>query len=69
MCGEDVDVRIHFAKLANMQEQLLVAMGESGSDQHYANILLASLPQCYEVRVVALTTNADNTDRASSPVK
>ena len=67
MCGEDDDVRIHFAMLANIQEQLLVAMGESVSDQHYSNILLASLPQCYEVRVVALTTNADNTDRGIEP--
>jgi len=67
-CGEDDDVRAHFAKLANMREQL-AAMGESISDQHYANILLASLPKCYEMRVTAITTNADDTGRGIEPQK
>jgi len=67
-CGEDEDVRAHFAKLANMREQL-AAMGESISDQHYANILLASLPKCYKMRVTAITTNADDTGRGIEPQK
>jgi hypothetical protein len=67
-CGEDDDVCAHFAKLANMHEQL-ATMGESISDQHYANILLASLPKCYEMRVTMITTNADDTGRGIEPQK
>jgi gag-polypeptide of LTR copia-type len=61
-CEEDNDVRAHFAKLANIREQL-TAMGETVGDQQYANILLASLPSCYEMRVCAITTNADETGK------
>jgi len=67
-CGEDEDIRAHFVKLANMREQL-AAMGESISDQHYVNILLASLPKCYKMRVTAITTNADDTGRGIEPQK
>ena len=67
-CGEDDDVHAHFAKLANMREQL-AGMGESISDQHYANILLVSLPKCYKMRITAITTNADDTGRGIEPQK
>jgi len=67
-CGEDDNVHAHFAKLANMHEQL-AAMGESISDQHYVNILLASLPKCYKMCVTAITTNADDTGRGIEPQK
>jgi hypothetical protein len=67
-CGEDDDVRAHFVKLANMRKQL-AAMGESISDQHYANILLASLPKCYEMCITTITTNADDTGRGIEPQK
>ena len=59
-CGDNDNVRAHFAKLANIREQL-ASMGQSIADQQYANILLASLPPCYEMRVCAITTNADET--------
>jgi hypothetical protein len=47
-CGEDNDVRAHFAKLTNYHEQL-VAMGQSIPDQQFADILIASLPSCYKM--------------------
>jgi hypothetical protein len=40
-CGEDDDVHAHFAKLANMHEQL-AAMGESISDQHCRDSVLTT---------------------------
>ena len=67
-CGEEDDVRAHFAKLANTREQL-AAMGETVADQQYANILLASLPSCYEMRVCAITTNADETGKDIDPAR
>jgi hypothetical protein len=67
-CGEDDDVCAHFAKLANMREQL-AAMGESISDQHYTNILLASLLKCYEMCITVITINADDTGRGIEPQK
>jgi len=57
-CGDDDDIRTHFAKLTNIREQL-VAMGQSVVDQQYANILLASLPPCYEMCICTITMNAD----------
>jgi hypothetical protein len=65
-CGEDDDVRAHFAKLANLREQL-AAMGEIIADRQYANILLASLPPCYDMQVCAITTNADNSGKDIDP--
>jgi len=67
-CGEDDDVRAHFAKLANFREQL-AAMGETVSDQQYSNTLLASLPPCYEMRICAITTNADETGKGIDPAR
>ena len=67
-CGEDDDVRAHFAKLANLHKQL-AAMGETVADNQYANILLASLPSCYDMRVCAITTNADDTGKDIDPAK
>jgi hypothetical protein len=67
-CGEDDDVRAHFAKLANIHEQL-ASMGETVADQQYANILLASLPSSYDMRVCAITTNADETGRDLDPAR
>ena len=68
-CGDDDDVRAHFAKLANFREQL-AAMGQSAvSDQQYADILIASLPLCYDIRVCAITTNADETGRPIDPAR
>ncbi len=57
-CGDDDDVRTHFVKLANFREQL-AAMGQSIPDQQYADILITSLPPCYNMHVCAITTNAD----------
>jgi hypothetical protein len=67
-CAEDEDVRAHFAKLANYQEQL-ASMGETISDDQYANTLLASLPACYDMRITAITTNADETGNPIKPEK
>jgi hypothetical protein len=67
-CGEDDNVRAHFARVADIREQL-AAMGESVADQQYANILLASLPSCYEMRVCAITTNADESGRTIDPAR
>ena len=67
-CGEDDDVRAHFAKLANIREQL-ASMGETVADQQYANILLASLPSSYDMRVCAITTNADETGKDLDPAR
>ena len=67
-CGEDDDVRAHFAKLANLREQL-AAMGETIADQQYANTLLASLPSCYDMRICAITTNADETGKDLDPAR
>jgi gag-polypeptide of LTR copia-type len=61
-CKEDDDVCAHFAKLANIRKQL-TAMGETVGDQQYTNILLASLPSCYEMHVCAITMNADETSK------
>ena len=65
-CGEDDDVRAHFAKLANLREQL-AAIGETITDHQYTNILLASLPQCYAMGVCAMTTNADDNGKDIDP--
>ena len=65
-CAEDDDVRAHFAKLANYREQL-AALGETISDDQYANTLLASLPACYDMRITAITTNADETGNPIKP--
>jgi hypothetical protein len=65
-CGEDDDICAHFAKLANLREQL-AAMGEIIADRQYANILLASLPLCYDMRVCAITTNADDSGKDIDP--
>jgi len=67
-CGEDDDVRAHFAKLTNYREQL-AAMGQSIPDQQYADILIASLPPCYEMRLCAITTNADETGNPINPTR
>jgi len=67
-CGDDDDVHAHFANLANIREQL-AATGETVADLQYANILLASLPACYEMRVCALTTNADETGKDIDPAR
>jgi gag-polypeptide of LTR copia-type len=67
-CGEDDDVRAHFAKLTNYREQL-AAMGQSIPDQQFADILIASLPSCYEMRLCAITTNADETGNPIRPAR
>jgi len=67
-CGDNDDVRVHFVKLANIREQL-AAMGQSVADQQYANILLASLPPCYEMHICAITTNADEAARDIDPTR
>ena len=67
-CGEDDDVRAHFAKLTNYREQL-AAMGQSIPDQQFADILIASLPSCYEMRLCAITTNADETGNPINPAR
>jgi len=67
-CGDDDDVRAHFAKLANFREQL-AAMGQSVPDQQYADILIASLPPFYDMRICAITTNADETGRPINPAR
>jgi hypothetical protein len=66
-CGDDDDVCTHFVKLT-FREQL-AAMGQSVLDQQYADILIASLPPCYNMRVCAITTNADETGRPISPTR
>jgi hypothetical protein len=38
-------------------------MGQSVADQQYANSLLALLPLCYEMRICAITTHADEAAR------
>lgn len=53
---------------ADIREQL-AAMGESVADQQYANILLASLPSCYGMRICAITTNADETGKTIDPAR
>ena len=65
-CGVDNNIQVHFTKLANFREQL-TAMGESIVDQQYANILLASLPSCYDMRICIITTNADETGKDINP--
>jgi hypothetical protein len=67
-CTEDDDVRAHFAKLANYQEQL-ASMGEMISDDQYANMLLASLPACYDMCITAITTNTNETGNLIKPKK
>jgi len=67
-CGEDDDIRAHFVKLANFQEQL-AAMGETVSDQPYSNTFLTSLPPCYEMRICAITTNTDETGKGIDPAR
>jgi hypothetical protein len=54
-CGEDEDVREHFAKLADMREQL-VSMGESITDTKYRAILQGSLPASYSQTLTAIAT-------------
>jgi hypothetical protein len=67
-CGEDDDVCAHFTKLTNYHEQL-VAMGQSIPNQQFADILIASLPSCYEMRLCAITTNADETGNPINPAR
>jgi len=67
-CGDDNDVCAHFTKLANIHEQL-AAMGQSVADQQSANILLASLPPCYEMHICAITTNADEATCDINPTR
>ena len=68
-CGDDDDVRAHFAKLANFREQL-AAMGQSAvPDQQCADILIALLQPCYDIRVCAITANADETGRPINPAR
>jgi hypothetical protein len=66
--GEDDDIYAHFVKLANMHKQL-AAIGELILDQHYANILLASLLKCYEMHITAIMTNVNDTGRGIEPQK
>ena len=67
-CRDDDDVRAHFAKLTNYREQL-ASMGETISNEHFANTLLGSLPTCYDMRITAITTNADETGNPLVPEK
>jgi hypothetical protein len=67
-CVEGDDVRAHFVKLANYWEQLAF-MGETISDDQYANMLLASLPACYDMHITAITTNTDETGNPIKPEK
>ena len=46
-----------------------MGMGETVADQQYANILLASLPSCYDMPVCAITTNADDAGKDIDPAK
>ncbi len=67
-CGEDNNVRSHFAKLTNYRKQLVV-MGQSIPDQQYADILIVSLPPCYNMHLCAITTNADETGNPINPTR
>ena len=67
-CGDDNDIHAHFAKLANICEQL-VAMGQSIVDQQYANILLALLPPCYKMCICAITMNANEAAHDIDPTR
>jgi hypothetical protein len=62
-CGEDEDVRAHFAKLANLRDKL-EALGRTVGDDEYVAILIGSLPPCYDGPIDALTSSCDvnNTD-------
>jgi hypothetical protein len=53
-CTEDNNVRAHFVKLASYHEQL-VAMGETISDNQYANTFLTSLPTYYGMHITVIT--------------
>jgi hypothetical protein len=44
-------------------------MGETIVDQQYSNILLASLPLCYNMGVCAITTNTDESSKNIDPAK
>ena len=65
-CGEDNNVCAHFVKLTNFCEQL-VAMGQSVPNEQYADILIASLPPCYEMHLCMITTNANETSNPINP--
>ena len=67
-CREEDNVRAHFVKLANIHEQL-TATGEIVMDSQYTNILLASLPVCYEMQICALTTNTDESGKDIDPLR
>src|SRR5216683_6975917 len=67
-CGEDDNVCAHFAKLTNYCKQLVV-MGQSIPDQQYADILIVSLPPCYDMCLCMITTNADETGNPINPTR
>ena len=67
-CGEDDDIHAHFTKLTNFCEQL-AAMGQSMPDEQYTDILIVSLPPCYEMHLCAITTNTDETSNPINPTR
>jgi hypothetical protein len=44
-------------------------MGQSVPDQQYADILIASLPSCYDMCLCAITTNANETGNPINPAR
>jgi len=44
-------------------------MGQSIADQQYANILLASLPLCYEMCICTITMNANEATCDINPIR
>jgi gag-polypeptide of LTR copia-type len=65
-CGEDEDVRAHFAKLAYLREQL-IALGRAVGDDEYAAVLMGSLPPSYDSPIDSLTSSCDVNDKDVTP--
>ena len=65
-CGEDEDVQEHFAKLADMREQL-VLMGESITNTKYRVILQGLLPASYSQTLTAIATMTMITGTNATP--
>ena len=65
-CGEDNNVCAHFVKLTNFREQL-AAIGQSMPDEQYTDILIVSLPPCYEMHLCMITTNTNETSNPINP--
>ncbi|CDO76235.1 hypothetical protein BN946_scf184644.g9 [Trametes cinnabarina] len=65
-CSERDDVRVHFAKLRTMREDL-AAMGQSPSDDDFFAIIMGSMPSSYEPYLSAISATSRVTGSVLSP--